>query len=247
MFSLWIFSGLAVFVVTAIPVFGRGAPAVSLVKLLKPCHIRAVMTKWVGLVGRGAKRLAAGLRLALVVGGVAPGLGGCALTQQFLGGSRQDDREGVWRGYFAGADLQSQCGGGSTDTLRLVWRPVSGGFRILEVVGDSAGGALLLHRAFDAGALVEDEPPSTLPAPPQRLALTPEGVSGLLYWFDRLGMFTPTPGGAGQPGGALEWLISGCLAGNWIFNVHLPPGVGEVGGVPLIINPGTVKMRKPQA
>lgn len=162
--------------------------------------------------------------------GLASWLGGCALSHDYARGSSEADRAAVWLGYFSGEDLHAECGGAGPDAFRLVWRPEGGGFRVLEVVGNEAGGALMLHYSFDAAELAGGEPPTAVPGPRQRLPLTPDGFAGLIYWFDRLGLFTPIPGAAGQPGAGLEWLISGCLGGNWILNIHLPAGGDGAGG-----------------
>ena len=177
--------------------------------------------------GTARRRTAAGA-LGL---GLASWLGGCALTHDFSRGSSGGERAGAWLGYFSGEDLHADCDGGAPDAFRLVWRPAGGGFRVLEVLGNEAGGALMLHYAFDAGELAHGEPPTAVPGPRQRLPLTPDGFAGLVYWFDRLGLFTPVPGAPGQPGAALEWLISGCFGGNWILNIHLPAGGDGAGGI----------------
>ena len=102
--------------------------------------------------------------------------------------------------------------------------------RVLEVLGNEAGGALMLHRAITPGDLAVARPPDTLPAAEQRLPLAPDAFGRLLSWFDRMGLLTPVPGAPGQPGEALEWLISGCLGGSRLFNVHLPAAGGGAGG-----------------
>ena len=195
---------------------------------------------------RAARRRTAAGALGL---GLALWLGGCALTQDFSRGSRGAARDGAWIGYLSGEDLHAGCDGAGPDAFRLVWRPAGGGFRVLEVLGNEAGGALMLHYAFDARELASGEPPDAPPGPRQRLPLTPDGFAGLVYWFDRLGLFTPVPGAPGQPGAALEWLISGCLGGNWIFNVHLPAaGEGEdAGGVPVRASPSATRRAAPAA
>ncbi len=180
---------------------------------------------------RAARRWTAAGRLAL---GAALWLAGCAHIGDSPPGSSGTAREGAWLGYFSGEDLRAECGGGGPDAFRLVWRRAGGGFRVLEVVGNEAGGGVMLPYAIDAGELIHGEPPPAAPEPGRRLPLTPDGFAGLVYWFDRLGLFVPVPGAPGQPGAAREWLISGCLGGNWIFNIHLPAAGGAAaGGVPV--------------
>ena len=113
--------------------------------------------------------------------------------------------------------------------------------KVLEVIGNQAGGAMMLHHAIDARELGRGEPPDVPTDPRQRLPLSPDGFGGLIYWFDRLGLFTPIPGAPGQPGAALEWLISGCLAGNPFLNVHLPGGEPDAAGVPVKATPSATK------
>ena len=159
---------------------------------------------------------AAGLGLML-------GLGGCALGGHLPPGS-SGAHDDAWLAWFSGEDIRAECGDDAPDAFRLVLRQAGDGYRVLEVLGNAAGGALMLHYSIDAGQLVRGSPPQALPGPRQRLPLSPEGFGGLVYWFDRLGVFTPAPGATDQPGEGREWLVSGCLGGNWILNIHLPPG-----------------------
>ena len=182
------------------------------------------------MAGRQTAMAALGLGLALW-------LGGCAFIHDFPRGSRPAGHDGAWLGYFSGADIHAQCGETGPDVFRLVWRRGGGGFRVLEVIGNEAGGALMLHYAFEARELAEGEPPREPPAPRQRLPLSPDDFAGLVYWFDRLGLFSPVPGAPGQPGAGLEWLISGCLGGNWMINIHLPSAADTASGVPVSATP----------
>ncbi|MEI6557351.1 MAG: hypothetical protein WCO00_03010 [Rhodospirillaceae bacterium] len=181
---------------------------------------------------------AAGRAVAGLIGlWLALALGGCAGIGAEPGGSRTPAREAAWLGFFSGEDLRAQCENGGLDAFRLVWRRADARFRVLEVIGNEAGGALMIHHEFSPEELARGEPPAEPPGPRQRLPLSPDGFTGLIYWFDRLGLFTPVPGAPGQPGAALEWLISGCLGGNRILNVHLP-AAGETGdGVPTRATP----------
>ena len=174
---------------------------------------------------RRARAGTAGLVLAF-------GLGGCALGGHFPPGS-SGGHDDAWLAYFSGEDLRAECGDAAPDAFRLVWRQAGNGYQVLEVLGNEAGGALMVHYSFDAGQLVRGGPPSVPPGPRQRLPLTPGGFSGLVYWFDRLGVFSPALGVPGEPGEGREWLISGCLGGNWILNIHLPRADDGGVGVPV--------------
>ena len=187
-------------------------------------------TRRSGTVPRRTAAGVFGLALAL-------GAGGCASFKTFSPGSSDPGRQEAWLGYLSGADLRAECEVSGLDAFRLVWRPPGGGFRVLEVLGNEAGGALMLHYSFDAGDLSRGAPPAAPPEPRQRLPLSPDGFAGLTYWFDRLGMFTPVPGTPEQPGAALEWLIAGCLGGNWTLNIHLPGRNDEAGGVAVKATP----------
>ena len=180
-------------------------------------------TRRSGTVPRRTAAGVFGLALAL-------GAGGCASFKTFSPGSSDPGRQEAWLGYLSGADLRAECEVSGLDAFRLVWRPPGGGFRVLEVLGNEAGGALMLHRAITPGDLAVARPPDTLPAAEQRLPLAPDAFGRLLSWFDRMGLLTPVPGAPGQPGEALEGLISGCLGGSRLFNVHLPAAGGGAGG-----------------
>ena len=238
MFSWWILSHPLRLVVIAFGVFRplRKCPfcryrvPACLVKPGKTCDISEMTTRR----PKAQRRRTAAAALGF---GLASWLSGCAFFHDFSRGSSNSERAGVWLGYFSGEDLRAECGSGSPDAFRLVWRPAGGGFRVLEVFGNEAGGALMLHYSFDAGDLSRGAPPAAPPEPRQRLPLSPDGFAGLSYWFDRLGMFTPVPGTPEQPGAALEWLIAGCLGGNWTLNIHLPGRNDEAGGVAVKATP----------
>ncbi len=164
--------------------------------------------------------------------GLALWLGGCAQIHGVIHGSSESgeaSRTAAWLGFLGGEDLRLQCGATVSDAFRLVWRRADGEFRVLEVIGNEAGGALMLHRSFSPAEMADGAPPTTLPEARQRHPLSPDGFAGLVYWFGRLGMFAPVPGTPGEPGAGLEWLIASCLDGTWSLGVHLPAAGGKDG------------------
>ncbi len=162
--------------------------------------------------------------------GLVLGLAGCAQLHGFFLGGPNPDQEAAWLGFLSGEDIHLQCEAAAPDAFRLVWRRTEGEFRVLEVLGNESGGALMIHRAFSLNDMARGAPPTALPERHQRLVLSPDNFTGMLYWFGRLGMFAPVPGTPGEPGAALEWLISSCLDGTWSLGVHIPVANGKDSG-----------------
>ncbi|MEI8393238.1 MAG: hypothetical protein WCF85_00780 [Rhodospirillaceae bacterium] len=130
---------------------------------------------------------------------------GCAL----IDAEEPDARPGAWLTYLSGEDLLRNCDIGAPDSFRLVYRPPDrSGFQILDVIGNEAGGAVIHPLSLPAGTAPRQQEEA------RPTVLKPGDLDALLYKLDRLGLFTPMPGGiAPTPDGSLSWLISACLDG----------------------------------
>jgi len=173
-------------------------------------------------VRRGTARMAAGLGLAL-------GLGACALPWGPDGDGPAGGSD-AWVDYLGGVDLRSACADGEPDRFRLVYQEsAQADVHILDMTANPAGGAQLRHHRLEPVDLAAGGPDGRWRDGGERLELTPDGLAGLMGGLDRLGVFTPSPGPPAASGGALSWLISGCLDGAWFLNLYLPPpGDGAV-------------------
>jgi hypothetical protein len=168
-------------------------------------------------------RVAAGLWLSV-------GAAGCTLTELPEGSGA--DGGGAWLGYFQGDDLQSSCEAGAPDRLRLITRAGRGAdFQAVEMIGNPAGGALLVHHRVGPADLAYARLPESWRKREQQMMLSPREFAAVVYWLDRLGMLSPGVGTRAGPDGDLEWLISGCLDGSWFQNSWQPAGTGDGAGI----------------
>ncbi len=167
---------------------------------------------------RTVRGAATGLVLALV-------LCGCVTPGQ-LGGR---GREEAWLAYFGADELHRQCDAGAADRFRLVYqRQGQEDFRIIDVVGDGAGGAAMDYHNINSSLIDSADPPLSGDHG-NSLALGSRGLGMMLAWMDWMNMFSPDPGYIQPPANPLSWLITGCLDGPWFFNIFVLPPDDEQG------------------
>jgi len=128
--------------------------------------------------------------------------------------------------------VQAACEAGGPDRFRLITR-VGGAeeFQALDVIGNPAGGALMLHRRVGAADLAHDAPSKSWRKREQHLILSPREFSAMMYWLDRLGVLSPGAGTSASSDHDLAWLISGCLDGSWFQNAYQPGGSDDGTGL----------------
>lgn len=196
-------------------------PIVALVKPENRCHMSG-MTDLIPPQARSpqAYRMSRA-RVGLAALGALLALGACA-----PGGWSDDgagERRVAWLDYLGGYDLRSQCEIADTDAFRLVYREgARADINVLDVLTDEAGGAEVRHHRVGSVDMAGGAPLGPWREAGERSQLSPHDLSALVYWLDRLGLFSPEEAAPAAPGQELSWLISGCLNGSWFLNVHLP-------------------------
>lgn len=165
---------------------------------------------------------------ALPAAALAVALSGCALLPgagSLDGGAAGGPgaRRTAWLAYMAGLDLRSRCENGGVDGFRLVF---SGENRtdiaVVEVTATVAGGAQVTTRRIGPEEMVGAAPPAPGAGDGDRSALSPAEMAAVVWWMDRMGLFSPLEPPALAPAQPLTWLISGCMAGEWFANASSP-------------------------
>ncbi|MGQ9369762.1 hypothetical protein [Azospirillum sp. ST 5-10] len=134
----------------------------------------------------------------------------------------------TWLSYLSGEDLRAACRQDDSDRFRLIVNAdYNQHVRAYDVVADAEnGGAMLEARVVLAADIARIDlvaPLDTGQGEVARTRLTPRQFAAFVLGLYESGAFDPVPQDALLRSRGIHWMVQGCHAGTWFFNVHPYP------------------------